>query len=132
MIQIKIQDKDIQLATSLRVIYELKNMMGCKTLQAAIKQVSQLDIDSQIKLLYAAYKYGGNLPEDLLSETEFTGLILDNLGMIKIGNLLTDIVDGFMYAGLTEEEKERAKKATAEEVKKQTQAGATSSDTDIE
>lgn len=128
MVQIKINNQDYQLATSLRVIYELKNMLGCKTLQDALKQVQTLDLDNQIKLLYVAYKYGKNVGEQL-TESQFTDLVLDYLGIRKISSLLTDIIDGFMYAGLTDKELEEAKKEVAEVAKKR--AGATSSDTDI-
>ena len=131
MIQIHLNGKDVNLATSLRVIYELKNMLGCKTLQAALKQIQELDLDNQIKLLYTAYKCGKNEEPTMTSE-KFTDVVLDEMGMIKISKVIADIVDGFMYAGLSEEEKEAEKAKNSQRERSEISAGQTSSDTDTE
>lgn len=132
MVQIKIGEKEFNFATSLRVIYELKNMLGCKTLQDAMRQVQTLDLDNQIKLLYTAYKCGKN-DDPQLTSSEFNDMILDELGIIKISNIISDIVEGFMYAGLSDKEKEEAKNAQRErQEQNQNSAGLSSSDTDTE
>ena len=58
MITLKLGENTYELATSLRVVYALKDMVGAKNLQEAMAGISRLDLDGQMDLLYAAYKAG--------------------------------------------------------------------------
>ena len=53
MINIQLGGKTYNLATSLRVIFALKDISGAKNMQEAINSISNLDLDGQLKFIYA-------------------------------------------------------------------------------
>lgn len=126
--ELKLGNETYELATSLRVIYALKDITHAKGLQQAISSISNLDLDGQLDLLWAAYK-AANADTDM-SKREFTDAIIDNLGIFAITDAVNALTEGLLYNGLTPEEIE-SKKAMVEKEMALT-AGTTSSDTDTE
>ncbi len=128
MVQLTMGGKTYELATSLRVVYALKDLTKAKSLQEAINSISQLDMEGQIGLLYAAYKAGGGKTDTATTKVQFEDAILDNLGILAISDAINKLADGLLYSGLSPEEA-ALKKA---EVEKQVQAGAASSAKDTD
>lgn len=121
MVHVEIAGKDYELADTLRVIYDIKDITGAKNLREALQSLTALDVDDQIKLLYAAYKANKNNPT--MSANDFKDLILDNCGVFAITDMFNDLANGLMYSGLTPEAAESKKVQIAEATK----AGVTSS-----
>lgn len=121
MVHVEIAGKDYELADTLRVIYDIKDITGAKNLREALQSLTALDVDDQIKLLYAAYKANKNNP--IMSANDFKDLILDNCGVFAITDMFNDLANGLMYSGLTPEAAESKKVQIAEATK----AGVTSS-----
>lgn len=126
MVQVEIAGKTYELADTLRVVYSIKDITGAKSLKEALQSLTALDVDDQIKLLFAAYKANKSNPE--MSQEEFKDLILDNCGVFAIVDMVNDLANGLMYSGLTPEVAESKKAQAAEAMK----VGATSSATDTE
>lgn len=130
MLTLTLNGRDYELATSLRVVYALKDISHAASLQEAINSITRLDLDGQIALLYAAYKAGGGKNDNSVSQTNFADEVLDNLGIFAITDKINALADGLLYTGLTPEEKE-SKKAAAEAAAAATATGAVSSVEDI-
>ena len=126
MVHVEIAGKNYELADTLRVVYAIKDITGAKNLREALQSLTALDVDDQIKLLYAAYKANKNNPA--MSQEEFKDLILDNCGVFAIMDMVNDLANGLMYSGLTPEVAESKKAQIAEATK----AGVTSFATDTE
>ena len=126
--ELKLGNKTYELATSLRVVYALKDITHAKGLQEAISSIAHLDFDGQLNLLWAAFKAANK--ETTVTKEQFVDDILDNLGIFAVTNTVNELADGLLYAGLSPEEVQ-SKKAEVEAVVKQ-KAGTTSSDTDSE
>ena len=126
MVHVEIAGKNYELADTLRVVYSIKDITGAKNLREALQSLTALDVDDQIKLLYAAYKANKNNPA--MSQEEFKDLILDNCGVFAIMDMVNDLANGLMYSGLSPEVAESKKVQIAEATK----AGVTSFATDTE
>lgn len=123
MVKMEMNGKTYELATSLRVVYALRDLTKAKSLQAAINSIGQLDLDGQLELLYAAYKAGGGKNDTVTTKEKFMDELLDTQGVLTIADIINKVADGLLYSGMSPEEA-ASKKA---EVEKQIQAGAASS-----
>lgn len=123
MVKMEMNGKTYELATSLRVVYALRDLTKAKSLQAAINSIGQLDLDGQLELLYAAYKAGGGKNDTVTTKEKFMDELLDTQGILTIADIINKVADGLLYSGMSPEEA-ASKKA---EVEKQIQAGAASS-----
>jgi hypothetical protein len=126
MIEYKIAGKPYEFADTLRVAYELRNVTGANGIQEALNAVRNLGFDGQLDLLYASYKVANK--EKAMSRDEFYDFLLDNAGVMIIGDIASKIIDSLVYNGLAPEEAEIKKKQAAEAMK----VGAASSAADIE
>ena len=127
MVTIKIKGKDVALATTLRVVYSLRDISHAGSLQEAIGSISKLDLDGQLELLYAAYKAGDGRQPDAYGRNEFIDSILDTMGIFAISNAINQLTEGLLYSGLSPEEIESKKAMTEAAIVKASAAGATSS-----
>lgn len=114
MVKVKVGNKDIELADTLRVVYEIKNQTGAKNMRDAMASMSKMDFDEQMKLLYTSYKCKNRGTPDFMSEQQFTEFLLDNLGLYAITDIVEQLVDGIMYSGLSPEEVAKKKQAEKE------------------
>lgn len=104
---------EYELSTSLRVVYALRDIAHVKSLKEAMASISDLDIDGQLELLYAAYKAGDGNKTNALSKEAFIAAVLDTFGIFALTNAINQLTDGLLYSGLTPEEIE-TKKAQVE------------------
>lgn len=126
MLQMCINGKCYELADTMRVLYELRDLTHAQNIREAMTSLSKLDTDGQIELIYVAYKVKAK--EAAMSKQEFVDMILDNCGVFAIVDTANKLIDALMYSGMTPEEVESKKMIVAEAQK----VGTTSSATDIE
>lgn len=108
---LRVGNNEYELATTLRVVYKLREIAGAKSLQAAVNSIQDLDLDGQLELLYAAHVAA--TPSVVATKETFIGDILDNLGIFAVTNVINELADGLLYSGLAPEEIE-SKKAQVE------------------
>lgn len=113
MYNIKLNGVDIKLASNLAVLYESRKLTGAKTLQEAAQQLGTLDSDGQVKLIYIAYVKGLPAGEKPMSEEDFSSLFLNEVGIFKLVDIFSSVIDGILYEGLSDSEK-ASKKAALE------------------
>ena len=121
-IKLQIGNENFELAANLRVIYSLREITGAKNIREALKNLTSLDLEDQIQLLYAAYQ--ANNKDTTISAKEFEDKVIDNLGIFAIADVIEKLADNLMYAGLSKEQVEEKKS----KLEKMSQPGETSSD----
>ena len=122
-----IGNKNYEFADTLRVVYQLREVTGAQNLRDALQSIAHLDIDGQIQLLYISHKVAAK--DKAPTQEEFTDILLDNLGMLAITDLVSELADHLMYSGMSPEKIDAKKAEVAEAMKT---AGAASSVTDID
>lgn len=126
MQKIIVDGKSYELADTMRVLYELRDITKAKNIREAMASLTSLDVDGQIKLLYIAYKIKAK--DAAMSEEDFTNMLLDNCGVFAIVDAASNLIEALMYSGMSPEEVESKKMQVVEAQK----VGTTSSATDIE
>lgn len=126
MQKIIVDGKSYELADTMRVLYELRDITKAKNIREAMSSLTSLDVDGQIKLLYIAYKIKAK--DAAMSEEDFTNMLLDNCGVFVIVDAASNLIEALMYSGMSPEEVESKKMQVVEAQK----VGTTSSATDIE
>lgn len=124
MLQQKIGNKTYEFADTLRVVYALKDITGAKSLKEALESITRLDVDGQLQLLYVAHKVA--VKEAACTQEAFVDEVLDNMGVFAITDLVNNLANGLMYAGMSPDKVEAKKLEVATMLKT---AGATSSAT---
>lgn len=124
MLQQKIGNKTYEFADTLRVVYALKDITGAKSLKEALESITRLDVDGQLQLLYVAHKVAAK--EAACTQEAFVNEVLDNMGVFAITDLVNNLANGLMYAGMSPDKVEAKKLEVATMLKT---AGATSSAT---
>ena len=127
MLQLTLGTRSYGLATSLRVVYALRDISHANDLQEAIASISKLDLDGQCSLLYAAYKAGDGKNDTTMTKEAFVDAILDNLGIFAISDAINKLTEGLLYSGLSPEEVSTKKAQMTEVVMDSKEAGTTSS-----
>lgn len=100
--------KDVEFATSIGVLFKLKNMHNLKTLQETYKLLETGEMDAMIEILRIAYNVQNktNLDEDQF--LEFVGE--KNLGFMLLADIFQKVVECLMFDGLTPEQVAERKK----------------------
>lgn len=124
MVELRIDNEKLSLATTLRVAYSLRDITGAKNLQEAIASIAHMDSEQQLELLYASYKAANK--EAAMPKGEFIDKVLDNVGIFALADAINAIAEGLLYSGLSKEEVE-SKKAMVE---KTVGAASSAKDTD--
>lgn len=111
-----VRSNDMEFATSVAVMFKLKEYHGCKTLQETYKLFEEEDnIDIIFETLCVAYnKQNGT---DLSIEQLLDKFAEKEMGFLAITDLFQEVVEKLMYDGLSGE-KLQAKKAMVEQMSK--------------
>lgn len=94
MVKRDIGGKQFEFRNTLRVLYLLQDEFKCKTIQEVLDSLSKVNTEESIRVLYIACANKGEM-----SFKEFSEMLQDNVGIIFINNLASEIVDGLLYAG---------------------------------
>lgn len=117
MIIIKIDDKEFECVTTLRVCMQIQAEFR-KPYMKVLGEIEELDIREQIKILFCGIKLGKD--KDKIDFEGFIDLIADSqkYGLDGFSEDLERFVNAIQYPGLSEEEIEKKLKAKAEKYKK--------------
>lgn len=107
MITKTIGSEDFNFSDTLRVVYELRGPFNVKTFQEVLEKFKGMSFEEQLALLYTSYKC---VNPSGLSQDDFTGKLFDNLGILAVADLASQIAEGLIYTGLTPEERGKYEK----------------------
>lgn len=114
-----VQLGNLKFSTSLGVMYTLKqkyNHNNLKETYALLNEVSNGDVDIMMEIALASFNRENKTN---LNEDEFAILLDDNeVGFVKLTDLLGKVVEGIMFNGLSPEEIEERKNLMANLMKK--------------
>lgn len=116
--KINYKDEELECITTLRVAMNIQKEFK-KPYMAVLKNLEDLDLEEQIKILYIGIK----LTNNELKFEDFKNYILDEVGLEQLGTYLEEFVNGLQYPGLTEEEIEKKLMTKAEKQKKMKEIG---------
>ena len=98
----------LKFATSIGVLFALKESRGHTTLQETYKSMSTSDFDNVLDVLRVCCEQGENKHFTL---SEFLALLgKHEIGFVKTTHIFKDILERVMYDGLSSEERESTKK----------------------
>lgn len=116
MAKIAINGKEYTLSDKLRVAYKLQEVNNHKPYTEIFKSLGSMSLEKQIEFVWIAFNLANPeaesevTPGKKMTQKEFQDYCLDNLGLSLIMDLIQDIMDGIMYTGLSEEDKEKKRK----------------------
>lgn len=95
-------------ATSIGVLFALKEAHGYKTLQETYKLFNNADIDVVVEILNISYNKANDTKMSVDDFVNFLGA--KGIGFIAITDIFQEVVEGIMFDGLTPEQKALKKK----------------------
>ena len=115
-LQITLKGEKYDLATSLRVAYKIQGQHNHKPYGDVFKEIATMVIEQQIALLFVAFNISN---PSVMTANEFLEAVLDEHGIATIMELISLMVEGIMYHGMSEEKmaeaKQKQKDAEAEQ-----------------
>lgn len=110
-----VQSYGMEFATSIGVMFRMKEAHNLKTLQETYKFFENSDMDTMIEIIAISYNKQN---QTALSIDEMLELLEEKgLGFVAITDIFQDIIERLMYDGLSKEKLE-AKKAMVERMNK--------------
>lgn len=99
---------DMEFATSIGVLFKIKELNGCKTLQETYKVLETTDIDKMLEILRISY----NLQNRTVLDTDdFYALVgQKQVGFLLLADIFQQVTEGLLFDGLTPEQIEAKKK----------------------
>ncbi len=105
-----IEINDLQLASSIGVLFTLKEKHSLKTLQETYKLLEDSNMDTMMEVLSISYNKAHENKE--LTVEQFVDLLdKKGLGLIKITEAYQKVIEALMFSGLSPEEVESRKNA---------------------
>lgn len=103
-----VQEHGMEFATSIGVLFSLKELHGFKTLQETYKLFENADLDVVVEVLTVSYNKAN---KTTLSSDDFLDLMGEKgVGFILLSEIFQKIVEAIMYDGLTPQQVESKKK----------------------
>lgn len=117
MITVTLNGVNYYFKNTLRVLHEMRDTLGVKTMNEVMEKCQHFDFDQQLELAYAAYKICDTNAQPLLPHDQFIDMLLDAMGVHAIAKLTQQILEGLLYTGLSAEEKDKLTKQDGESLK---------------
>lgn len=110
-----VQVGEIQFATSIGVLFTLKETYGCNTLQETFNLFEKAGIDIMIDILKVAYNKQN---KKNLSTDDFIDLMGENnISFMQLADIFQQVVEKIMFDGMSAEAVAERKKFLANQMK---------------
>jgi len=115
---IKLGGTEYPMCTTLRAAYAIQGKFGHKPYTQIFKDFNTMDLESQIKMLYAAYELANKDSGSLMSLSKFQEAILDEYGLLDLFDVVNDLMECIMAGNLSPDEVAEKKARMAERAAK--------------
>lgn len=117
MPQIKFQGEQYELSTKLRVAFLVQKAHQNKPYTDVFSQVGTMAIEKQIEILWLAFREANSeyILANNITAAKFMDNLLDESNLTYILEALTEVIEGIMFYGMSEEEVEEKKRQSLEE-----------------
>lgn len=112
IVTVDINGREYELATNLRVAYEVQGMNNHKPYTEVFKGMGDMTVEKQIEILYAAFKVANPEEASVLKLKAFTDAYLDQHNIKDLMTALENLVKSIMGE---DDEGEAAESEAAEE-----------------
>ena len=104
-----VEVKNMHFATSIAVLFALKEARGHTTLQETYSSIGKItDFEGMLELLRICYEKGEGKK---VSFEEFIDILAQSgVGFVKVTTIFNQVVEGILYSGMSNDEVENAKK----------------------
>ena len=93
----------VHFSDTLEVLFTLRQIRGCKTIQETYKILENTDMDTVLEVLLASYNAAHHGAE--VSLEEFIQILAENkIGFVKLTDAYAKVVEALMFNGMTPEE----------------------------
>lgn len=88
--------KDVDLATTLRVAYQVQGQHNHKPYAEVFKGIGEMGVEQQIDILYAAFECANPILKQEITKQKFRDYYLDNYNLKDLMSQLQEVVKGIM------------------------------------
>ena len=88
--------RDVDLATTLRVAYQVQGQHNHKPYAEVFKGIGEMGVEQQIDILYAAFECANPILKQEITKQKFRDYYLDNYNLKDLMSQLQEVVKGIM------------------------------------
>ena len=88
--------RDVDLATTLRVAYQVQGQHNHKPYAAVFQGIGEMGVEQQIDILYAAFECANPILKQEITKQKFRDYYLDNYNLKDLMSQLQEVVKGIM------------------------------------
>lgn len=88
--------KDVDLATTLRVAYQVQGQHNHKPYAEVFQGIGEIGVEQQIDILYAAFECANPILKQEITKQKFRDYYLDNYNLKDLMSQLQEVVKGIM------------------------------------
>ena len=115
MLTITIRGNEYELATTLRVAYNIQGQHNHRSYIEIFEDIDKMTLEQQIGIVYAAFQAANPDSSKLIKQSDFLNEFLDNYNLTELMKYVKDIIAGIMGKDLPEVEPSETEEKEKEE-----------------
>lgn len=96
MLTIVINDKEYELATTLRVAYNIQGQHNHKSYLEIFGEIDKMTLEQQIGIVYSAFQAANQEETKFIKANEFLNVFLDTYNLKELMDYVQSIIKGIM------------------------------------
>lgn len=96
MLTITIRGNEYELATTLRVAYNIQGQHNHRSYIDIFEEIDKMTLEQQIGIVYAAFQAANPDSSKLIKQSDFLNEFLDNYNLTELMKYVKDIIAGIM------------------------------------
>ena len=96
MLAITIRENEYELATTLRVAYNIQGQHNHRSYIDIFEDIDKMTLEQQIGIVYAAFQAANPDSSKLIKQSDFLNEFLDNYSLTELMQYVKDIIAGIM------------------------------------
>lgn len=117
MLTITIRGNEYELATTLRVAYNIQGQHNHRSYIEIFEDIDKMTLEQQIGIVYASFQAANPDSSKLIKQSDFLNEFLDNYNLTELMKYVKDIIAGIMGKDLEDDNPEVESSGTEEKGK---------------
>lgn len=114
MLTITIRGNEYELATTLRVAYNIQGQHNHRSYIEIFEDIDKMTLEQQIGIVYASFQAANPDSSKLIKQSDFLNEFLDNYNLTELMKYVKDIIAGIMGKDLEDDNPEVESSGTEE------------------
>lgn len=106
MLTITIRGNEYELATTLRVAYNIQGQHNHRSYIEIFEDIDKMTLEQQIGIVYASFQAANPDSSKLIKQSDFLNEFLDNCNLTELMKYVKDIIAGIMGKDLEDDNPE--------------------------